>query len=193
MKKITLYLFALLLTACSIGSQKNASGFVTIQGHDLVKPNGEKLFIQGTNLGNWLNPESPHIRGTANLPRKSLKKFCAELFRFQKPTKKTSRNSESGRGTAPETLPATEKSNHFSGISKKCAHSDRMCASPGAKTPRVQMIAFDPTAKGEVDTTLSAEERSIGGLGIHIVRQIMDSINYKREGDRNVLTLVKKL
>ena len=57
MKKITVYLFALLLTACSIGSQKNVTGFVTIQGHDLVKPNGEKLFIQGTNLGNWLNPE----------------------------------------------------------------------------------------------------------------------------------------
>lgn len=57
MKKITVYLFALLLTACSIGSQKDASGFVSIQGHDLVKPNGEKLFIQGTNLGNWLNPE----------------------------------------------------------------------------------------------------------------------------------------
>lgn len=54
-------------------------------------------------------------------------------------------------------------------------------------------VAFDPTAKGEVDTTLSAEERSIGGLGIHIVRQIMDSINYKRVDDRNVLTLVKKL
>lgn len=32
-------------------------GFVKVQGHDLIKPNGEKLFIQGTNLGNWLNPE----------------------------------------------------------------------------------------------------------------------------------------
>ena len=30
---------------------------MTIKGHDLIKPNGEKLFIQGTNLGNWLNPE----------------------------------------------------------------------------------------------------------------------------------------
>ena len=50
------YLF--LLTACTAGSgQKNETGFVTIQGHDLIKPNGEKLYIQGTNLGNWLNPE----------------------------------------------------------------------------------------------------------------------------------------
>ena len=52
---------------------------------------------------------------------------------------------------------------------------------------------FDPTAKGEVDTTLSAEERGIGGLGIHLIRQLMDSINYERNNGRNVLTLVKKL
>ena len=52
---------------------------------------------------------------------------------------------------------------------------------------------FDPTAKTEVDTTLSAEERPIGGLGIHLVRQIMDSINYERTDGKNVLTLRKKL
>ena len=52
---------------------------------------------------------------------------------------------------------------------------------------------FDPTAKAEVDTTLSAEERSIGGLGIHLIRQIMDTINYERIDNKNVLTLRKKL
>ena len=52
---------------------------------------------------------------------------------------------------------------------------------------------FDPTAKGEVDTTLSLEERPTGGLGIHMVRNIMDSINYERMGNNNVLTLRKKL
>ena len=52
---------------------------------------------------------------------------------------------------------------------------------------------FDPTAKSEVDTTLSAEERGIGGLGIHLIRQIMDSINYEREDGCNILTLIKKL
>ena len=52
---------------------------------------------------------------------------------------------------------------------------------------------FDPTAKGDVDTTLSAEERPIGGLGIHLVRQIMDSINYERTDGKNVLTLRKKI
>lgn len=53
-------------------------------------------------------------------------------------------------------------------------------------------IPFDPTTKDEVDTTLSAEERPIGGLGIHLVRQLMDSINYERIDGKNVLTLCKK-
>ena len=54
-------------------------------------------------------------------------------------------------------------------------------------------IPFDPTAQTEPDLTLSAEERPIGGLGIHLVRQIMDSIHYERKDNRNILTLTKKL
>ncbi len=54
-------------------------------------------------------------------------------------------------------------------------------------------IPFDPTMRKDVDTTLSAEERPIGGLGIHLVTQLMDSINYERKDDMNVLTLRKKL
>ena len=54
-------------------------------------------------------------------------------------------------------------------------------------------IPFDPTAKKKVDTTLSVEERPIGGLGIHLIRQMMDSINYERIDGKNVLTLRKKL
>lgn len=52
---------------------------------------------------------------------------------------------------------------------------------------------FDPTTKEEVDINLSADERPIGGLGIHLVRQIMDSVNYERLNDMNVLTLRKKI
>ena len=52
---------------------------------------------------------------------------------------------------------------------------------------------FDPTVQAEVDTTLSANERNIGGLGIHIMRQNMDSINYERMDNLNVLTLRKKI
>ncbi len=52
---------------------------------------------------------------------------------------------------------------------------------------------FDPTAKEDVDTTLSAEDRPVGGLGIFLVRQLMDSINYERIDGQNVLTLRKRL
>ena len=52
---------------------------------------------------------------------------------------------------------------------------------------------FDPTVQSEVDTTLAAKDRKIGGLGIHIMRQNMDSINYERIDNLNVLTLRKKI
>ena len=39
----------------------------------------------------------------------------------------------------------------------------------------------------------SAEDREIGGLGIHLVRQLMDEIRYERVEGKNILTLVKKV
>jgi sigma-B regulation protein RsbU (phosphoserine phosphatase) len=54
-------------------------------------------------------------------------------------------------------------------------------------------MPFDPTAKADADTTLSVEQRPIGGLGIYLVRQMMDSVNYERMDNLNVLTLRKKL
>ena len=51
---------------------------------------------------------------------------------------------------------------------------------------------FDPTVQADVDTTITAKERRIGGLGTHIVRQMMDSINYERIDNHNILTLRKK-
>jgi anti-sigma regulatory factor (Ser/Thr protein kinase) len=50
---------------------------------------------------------------------------------------------------------------------------------------------FDPTAEKEADTTLAAEDRPIGGLGIFLVRQLMDSISYERKEGKNRLTLGK--
>ena len=52
---------------------------------------------------------------------------------------------------------------------------------------------FDPTQVKEVDINLPLEERPIGGLGIHLVRSIMDEVSYERLGDRNILYLLKKL
>lgn len=54
-------------------------------------------------------------------------------------------------------------------------------------------VAFDPTMKERADTTLSAQDRQIGGLGILLVRELMDSINYERINGQNILTLNKKL
>ena len=53
-------------------------------------------------------------------------------------------------------------------------------------------MAFAPTDAPDVDTSLTAEERQIGGLGIFLVRQLMDTINYERIDGKNVLTLTKK-
>ena len=53
--------------------------------------------------------------------------------------------------------------------------------------------AFDPTEQAEPDLSLSVEDRPIGGLGIHLVRQIMDEIHYERKNDKNILTLVKSI
>ena len=52
---------------------------------------------------------------------------------------------------------------------------------------------FDPTMVPEADITLSADERQIGGLGIFLIRQIMNEVRYERIDGKNVLTLEKKL
>ena len=52
-------------------------------------------------------------------------------------------------------------------------------------------VPFDPTKSDAADTTLSAEERPVGGLGIHLVKNLMDTVKYERVDDMNVLTLIK--
>ena len=52
---------------------------------------------------------------------------------------------------------------------------------------------FDPTKAPEADITLSAEDRPVGGLGIFLIRQIMNEGKYERIDGKNILTLEKKL
>ena len=52
---------------------------------------------------------------------------------------------------------------------------------------------FDPTEALRADTTLDVEDRPVGGLGILLVRELMDTINYERTEGRNVLTLRKNI
>jgi anti-sigma regulatory factor (Ser/Thr protein kinase) len=54
-------------------------------------------------------------------------------------------------------------------------------------------IPFDPTTKEDADITLGVEERPIGGLGIFLVRQLMDTILYEYKDKKNILTLRKQL
>lgn len=52
---------------------------------------------------------------------------------------------------------------------------------------------FDPTQVPDADISLSAEDRQIGGLGIFLIRQIMNKVEYQRIDGKNVLTLKKQL
>ena len=52
---------------------------------------------------------------------------------------------------------------------------------------------YDPLQKEDPDITLSAEEREIGGLGIFLVKKVMDDVSYRYEGGKNILTLTKLL
>jgi sigma-B regulation protein RsbU (phosphoserine phosphatase) len=55
-------------------------------------------------------------------------------------------------------------------------------------------VAFDPTAAPEADVTLDVEDRPIGGLGIFLVRNIMDEVKYTRSHDgKNILSMTKKI
>ncbi len=51
---------------------------------------------------------------------------------------------------------------------------------------------FDPTSVSKADTTLSINERPIGGLGVFLVRNLMDSINYERIKGKNILRMEKR-
>ncbi|HEX2721807.1 MAG TPA: ATP-binding protein [Gemmatimonadaceae bacterium] len=52
---------------------------------------------------------------------------------------------------------------------------------------------FDPLKRDAPDTTLSVDERPIGGLGLHLVGQLMDQVSYQRRDGHNVVVLVKQL
>jgi sigma-B regulation protein RsbU (phosphoserine phosphatase) len=54
-------------------------------------------------------------------------------------------------------------------------------------------IPFNPFDVEKPDTELSLEERRIGGLGVHLVREVMDKVSYQRRIDKNVTTLVKDI
>ena len=54
-------------------------------------------------------------------------------------------------------------------------------------------VPYDPLAKADPDTTLSVEERDIGGLGIYMVKKSMDEITYEYKDGQNILAIKKNL
>lgn len=52
---------------------------------------------------------------------------------------------------------------------------------------------FDPLNTPSPDTSVQANEREVGGLGILLIRQMMDVVDYNRSDKYNVLTMEKKL
>ena len=54
-------------------------------------------------------------------------------------------------------------------------------------------VPYDPLAKADPNTTLSAEEREIGGLGIFMVKKTMDEITYEYKDGQNILAIKKNL
>jgi len=51
---------------------------------------------------------------------------------------------------------------------------------------------FNPFENQAPDTALSVEDRPIGGLGVHLVRNVMDRVVYERHGEKNVVLLEKE-
>lgn len=54
-------------------------------------------------------------------------------------------------------------------------------------------MPYDPLAKEDPDITLPAEERPIGGLGIYMVKQSMDHVEYEHKDGQNIFTIRKNL
>ena len=54
-------------------------------------------------------------------------------------------------------------------------------------------VPYDPLAKEEPDITLSAEDRPIGGLGIYMVKKMMDDITYEYRDGQNILKIRKEI
>jgi anti-sigma regulatory factor (Ser/Thr protein kinase) len=52
--------------------------------------------------------------------------------------------------------------------------------------------AFNPVEAPTPDLTAPLEERALGGLGIHLVKNLTDSVEYRRVEDKNVLTIRKR-
>lgn len=70
-----------------------------------------------------------------------------------------------------------------------------LTALPGVITAQVEDggRAFNPLEAPAPDLTAPLDERTLGGLGIHLVKSLVDKVEYRREGEKNVLTVRKRI
>jgi len=65
---------------------------------------------------------------------------------------------------------------------------------PGVSSLTVEIVdegvPFDPLDVAKPDLRASVADRAVGGLGILLVRRVMDEVSYRRDGTRNILTLI---
>ena len=54
-------------------------------------------------------------------------------------------------------------------------------------------IPFNPLAVAPPDFQCGIEECQVGGLGIHLIKKIMDDVQYQRVGDKNIIELKRKI
>ncbi len=81
------------------------------------------------------------------------------------------------------------------GYEDKALHSIEILFSKSDKLLNINIIddglAYDPTSKPDPDITLSVQERPIGGLGVYLIKKIMDTVAYQRIENKNHLMLTK--
>ena len=54
-------------------------------------------------------------------------------------------------------------------------------------------VGFDPLKHPEPDLTVPVEARPAGGMGVYLIKQLMDEVDYRMDDGRNVLTLTKRI
>ncbi|HEY5511116.1 MAG TPA: ATP-binding protein [Prolixibacteraceae bacterium] len=83
------------------------------------------------------------------------------------------------------------------GYGDECQHSIEIHFSKSGQELKISIIddglAYNPTTKPDPDITLSVEDRPIGGLGIFLIKKIMDTVEYQRIENKNHLMLTKNI
>jgi serine/threonine-protein kinase RsbW len=83
------------------------------------------------------------------------------------------------------------------GFDDKNIHAIEICFKKTGDELTISIIddghEYDPTLKADPDITLSVEDRPVGGLGILLIKKIMNKVEYHRKENKNYLILTKNI